>query len=311
MEYYCDVMGLIFRKPERPEARRLWEELEYKRKIVRPKITDHKPEKRTALSPKELIERINSIWGFESKEIMPGRNASDESEVVFENDEIAPLRNMILKLFGVKHKVSGSLAPKYNIVFDSRIKGAEDIEILKILGYLLLPEEYFKRLLKRNPVLTFFGMYDKGEQSKQINTAISKLLTDNRTDNYYSEAYRVQNSATIFGISLFIPFLWSTMPTLFLPKPITKRIELSFVRRNIERLYDAHGIDGLLLFLVYPPRAIGAIETSSWRKRMINNQLLLPNGGLTERGIEFIKKVLPKERIYEKIKEMKELTLKR
>ncbi|MBI5224784.1 hypothetical protein HY989_02850 [Candidatus Micrarchaeota archaeon] len=67
---------------------------------------------------------------------------------------------------------------------------------------------------------------------------------------------------------------------------------------NVKRLVKKHGVDGLFLLYVAPPKKLDALEIPKWRKEMVSKGYLKEKGGLTKRGLSFWRQNLQPESVW-------------
>jgi hypothetical protein len=300
-------MGIVIRKPKAPEARRMFEELEKERK-ARPKA-EPRPKvqmtKREPLDIHKLISTISKIWDVQDNELLPKRDLKNIYALL--NQDLDPSTRKIQEFISsiLPEKPSG----RYNlhtheIEYDSRAKFAQEIELLFAISNLLLPQRFRQN---RNIFADVAGFNNGANQRDVFLAHSSKLISETRIKNYRSKSENTNGVTTTVLPAMIAIFLGSNiLAPVVSAKPIAKYIEHKLIGKETRTLYDTHGLDGLLLYMVFPPRVIGTLETIIWRKKMVEKYgLLEPNSGLTPRGIEFIRKVLPKEEILRRLAEMK------
>jgi hypothetical protein len=72
----------------------------------------------------------------------------------------------------------------------------------------------------------------------------------------------------------------------------------------VRRLISIHGIDGLLLLWIAPPKKIDALSIPLWRKIMVEKGYLAPKAGLTKKGLAYVRENLAASTIFQKLSEM-------
>lgn len=300
-------MGIVIRKPKEPEARRMFEELEKERK-TRPKA-EPRPKvqipKREPLDIHKLISVVSKIWDIQDNELIPKRDLKNVYDLL--NQDIDPGTRKIQEF--IRYILPKEPSGRYNlhtheIEYDSKVNLAREIELLFAISNLLLPQRFRQN---RNILADVAGFNNGANQRDVFLAHNSKLLSKGREKNSISKSENTYGIGTTVLPAMISIFLGSNnLAPVVSAKPIAKYIEHKLIGKETRTLYDTHGLDGLLLYMVFPPRVIGTLETIIWRKRMIEEyHLLEPNGGLTPRGIEFIRKVLPKEEILRRLQEMK------
>lgn len=75
---------------------------------------------------------------------------------------------------------------------------------------------------------------------------------------------------------------------------------------SVRRIFQRHEEDGLLLLWVAPPKKLDALEIEHWEKEMVQNEYLLPRGGLTKKGLRYWREHLQPQAIWQFLKEAKE-----
>jgi len=298
-------MGIVIRKPREPEARRLWEELEKQRNAIKP-IPRPKVQvpKREPLDIHKLISTISKIWDVQDNELLPKRDLKNIYALL--NQDLDPSTKKIQEFISsiLPEKPSG----RYNlhtheIEYDSRAKFAQEIELLFAISNLLLPQRFRQN---RNIFADVAGFNNGANQRDVFLAHSSKLISETRIKNYRSKSENTNGVTTTVLPAMIAIFLGSNiLAPVVSAKPIAKYIEHKLIGKETRTLYDTHGQDALLLYMVFPPRVIGTLETVIWNKKMIQYGLLEPNGGLTPKGIEFVRKVLPREEILRRLQEMK------
>ncbi len=68
---------------------------------------------------------------------------------------------------------------------------------------------------------------------------------------------------------------------------------------NVKSVYRKHGEDGLVLMWALPPKKLDALKLRRWRKEMVTEGLLHPQGGLTAQGEDRVKKAFADAKIRE------------
>jgi hypothetical protein len=132
--------------------------------------------------------------------------------------------------------------------------------------------------------------------------AIAELSDINRPKRTYGILEQEMNKDFFLKTILFTV---AYLPSFISAKLLARRIELKLLRPALHRLFDKHGVDGLILYFVKPPKTIGALETILWERYMLKQGFLSPTGGLTDIGVAYLRGVLPKEEILKRAEEMK------
>lgn len=103
--------------------------------------------------------------------------------------------------------------------------------------------------------------------------------------------------------------------TLIAAKAIGRTIDLHYLTKNLDKILDRYGDDGILLFMANPPRGIGPIgglgglETAIWEKIMAKKGYIAPlkkgqEHSLTGKGIQFLQHKIDRQKILDRIKQM-------
>jgi hypothetical protein len=80
--------------------------------------------------------------------------------------------------------------------------------------------------------------------------------------------------------------------------------------RAVRELYSRHGQDALILFFAYPPRIFGHFSLKRWENRMVHRGFLKPDGGFTEKGILFMRKIRSRKFIDNRLKQFEQARAK-
>lgn len=73
---------------------------------------------------------------------------------------------------------------------------------------------------------------------------------------------------------------------------------------NMRKLYATHGVDGVLLLWVAPPKVKDAKKIYQWEKEMMARGYLKEKGGLTSKGLQFWRENLQSLTIRERLSEL-------
>lgn len=273
-------MGIVIRRPKELEARKMLEELK-KRKIIIPKQKSNTIPQ-ISLNPTKIYERIYKIWDLSSEELYPR----------IEHTPTTMTTIGLPRLGGYSPLDHKMLIPPVEEKLD--VGGIFDHELAHSVDYLMAPEEYrpkgTKKEWKRLYWETILGLFSKRIQYD--------IKTETIAEQVRIKTINSQSSKAIILKQLLLP-LFAFFPSF--PIVLARTFDMTLLRKGISNIVQQHGSDGILLYIVYPPRVIGTLETYIWRKKMVKYGILNPDGGLTPKGIEFIKKILPKEEILRRL----------
>ncbi len=73
-------------------------------------------------------------------------------------------------------------------------------------------------------------------------------------------------------------------------------------RKNAVEYYKRHGVDGLILLYADPPKAWNMVLLKKKERYFVENGYLLPEGGLTRKGLKYLKHILPRDVLLENLK---------
>ncbi|HLC79316.1 MAG TPA: hypothetical protein VJG83_02690 [archaeon] len=157
------------------------------------------------------------------------------------------------------------------------------------------------------------GGSPKWVQSRMKNESVASL--SNPSGESISQNYRALATGLSLGNTSSAGLLLNPLFFALIPKIWVRHIDWKYFDQEVNFLYRRHGQDGIILFLVDPPKNLllgfmknppityGAIETNRWNKKMVKRGYLYENGGLTKHGIEHLRKVLPENEIMTRIED--------
>jgi hypothetical protein len=71
--------------------------------------------------------------------------------------------------------------------------------------------------------------------------------------------------------------------------------------------FKRHGVDGLILIFVNPPKGFKASKMFKWEREMVEKGCLLRVGGMTRKGMQLARSLQPREMILERAKQFREV----
>ena len=93
------------------------------------------------------------------------------------------------------------------------------------------------------------------------------------------------------------------------PHPRGRPISVETQQRRIQLMRDLikkHGEDGVLLLWSAPPKSLDVLDVGKWSRKMVKDGILQENGGLTKKGLKFMREHVHPQLIWQYLKAMEE-----
>lgn len=236
----------------------------------------------------EMYARMAQIYGIPVKDLTPVRIFSGGQFVV-------PMYR------AVTHSVSSAFK-----------RGALDHEMLHSLQIMLMRARRMKEKQVRAE-----GHAEQKDQRLSLWRDLKEVLeflhpTKRAYDKKFSEPaadtgvpYRYQviqalgtpTAGLIFGLGLVIN------PKIGIPLALATAVPGTFRRVMVRRYYKKHGADGLILLFAEPPQKFDLLNLREKEKEFVEKGYLEPKGGLTRKGRQYLKRLIPRGRLIERIEE--------
>ncbi len=237
---------------------------------------------------KKVASRISEIWGIPARELMPSISYGE-----------LPVSRRGTRILGQYYPDTHQAvlsAPEY--MGHEMMHGFHELLGKRIeQGKWRKGAEFAAELL---------GAYPKGLQERMMHEIIAETAQKPREG---VSRKRISTGVGIKGILMVdVALFFYPLAALILgPKIAARHVEFMMQPGAVRGIYKNHGIDGLILFMVKPPRVFGALETRLWERGMVKRGMLKKHGGFTGSGIEFVRQLLPREAILEKLEAKKRL----
>jgi len=75
--------------------------------------------------------------------------------------------------------------------------------------------------------------------------------------------------------------------------------------------FKKHGADGLILLFADPPKDLELLHLRKREKKFLENGYLKKKGGLTRKGIQYLRQILPRGLVLERLQDLKESRARR
>jgi hypothetical protein len=194
---------------------------------------------------------------------------------------------------------------RYDPEFEEKYK---EIRVFESLIYLLTPEKFKD---PRNVFLELFGRNAKPTQFRSSLDALSKqTMGTEKLNKYYNNfigkiRFLSMTVSGLLGMSQQKHEITIALLGIFGISSY-KLIDLMVLRNKLGQIYNRHGQDGLLLYFIFPPEKMTGMQTGFWEREMVRLKLIAPTGGLTPRGVEFVRAVLPRDKLMDKLAQFEE-----
>ena len=229
-----------------------------------------------------LFKRISEIYGIPIKELTPARGENLPFFVPFHayDPKRYEVRFNVSPLDRAKERSGKRPMKAENVVTE---------ELLHAAQYLLGSSEQLRKErkygAKKNPFLRNF----------EIKYGIEPLAKP-----YIKSSFLRFLDAS--GYSTFWMALSIINPKLGLPGFFITTVLGFLGREAMYRYYKKHGIDGLLLLYVDPPKHWNALLLNKKESFFVKNGLLRPDGGFTKKGLRYLREKLPRNVLLENLK---------
>lgn len=161
------------------------------------------------------------------------------------------------------------------------------------------------RALARLTLSTLFGKEHAQRKFMEVSNPAFGAATGS-TINAGGSIKRDLSFAAAVGLLAFDHPLLATFPLLYLREFIG--------HTQFRNLIHRHGEDGAILVYADPPTtAKGKItlRIAAWEKKMIQLGILEPNGGLTRKGLQYLRRKVQTQLIRERLAEMEKQRMKK
>jgi len=272
------------------------------RKPVRlPKIRRrHVPKKpKKFLNGKKLLERVGEIWNIPIEDIRP------EVRYLPKKDK------QISRSFG-KYSSETHLLTMQNRLSRKNWKSVKSHELIHAADHLVRKKAVVDKPSKTKNMLQMsvtnardaaiatlmtLGLYPKTFQER----VKEEILADLSTRKIGGTRFNYLAAASASASFTVVVFGW-----LLSAKNVGRVVEMLASPIPVKKIFDRHGQDGIILFLVKPPKTFGAAETLWWERKMRKQGYLKDKGGITEKGLGLLRTEMPRQKILVRIKRMEE-----
>lgn len=246
--------------------------------------------------------RLSQIYGIPLEELLPFRTKRD----------YGAFSATRASYNGFTHEVK--LKPKLSsrvkkLMFKKEVEmdaAAIEEELLHSLQYLLSQTKILKEVKKyyphRGPISrgksalynltigkakrTFASLAGK-EPSAKVHLSKTELLIDSQA--YVAPLMLLAIVNPKFGLPVFIAgSAWGT-----------------YLRYASKEYFKRHGVDGLILLFADPPKNWNMARLKAKEKFFMENGLLKQSGGLTKKGLRYLREKLPREVLLENVRLMR------
>ncbi len=238
------------------------------------------------------FKRVSQIYGIPLKELMPffgGTRLSFLGQVAGWSAVYSPSKHSIkgeitpaVWAHETKHSLQGLLLKREGLDF------SEKVDIMR------------KRRIDRPPRLS--DVRDLVRFVVRHRRKATKFLEPmaNINDPFHQ---KLADSVRFKEVVLLLlsPLFWPALPLA------GGSIAIGLARRYLaQSFFERHGVDGLVLISAFPPKKWGVLRIKSHEKMLVQNGFLKEHGGMTRKGIQLLREIVPRELVLKRAKSFNE-----